>query len=401
MIDNLRKENVQLHARMIELNELRLNDSENYSAEMDAEWDRCNEAFDRNEETVRRLEKAIERDLAMDSVDERHVAPDPVATAEYPEVWDKYLRHGMSELTGPEKEVMQRAQTAGGTTAGGYTVPDAAMARLDKAIKAYGGVYGGPVKMILTADGRDIPIPTITDVGNSGNGIVAENIASTEEALVFGTKTLGSYKFTSGLVLASYEFVTDTSIDVAGELSELLGIRLGRAISPHLINGSGTSEPEGLDASTNFYTAAGAAALTRADVLGLLHDVDPWARVSPSFRYVFNDSTLKAIKTFTLASGDDRPLWQPSIAAGAPATVEGISYIVDQACANIGAGLHSMFVADLSKLWVRQAGPIRLKRLDERYGEKDQIAYLALIRVDSKLVDPGANSVSYLRHPAS
>jgi len=397
--DGLRKDNVQIHARMIELNELRINDPDNYSDENDAEWNRLSDAFDRNQESIARIEKVAEHELAMDEVTERHVTPE-INTADYDEVFGKWMRSGLSDMTAVEREVFERAQTAGGTTAGGYTVPDAAMAKLDKGLLAYGGVYGGPVKKILTQDGRQIPIPTINDTGTTG-ALLAENTAETEDALTFGQVTLDAYKFASGLVLASYEFMTDTSLDAPGEIAELLGVRLGRVIAPHLINGSGTSEPEGLDKSSNFVTAAGASAITRADILSVIHDVDPWERNSDAFRLVFNDTTFKAIRALAVGSSDNRPLWSPSMAAGAPDTVEGVPYIVDQACANIGAGLHSVYAANLNRLWVRQAGPIRLKRMDERYGEKDQIAFMALIRLDSVLVDPASNGVSYLRHPAS
>lgn len=384
-----------------------LGETEGWTAEDNEKFERLNDA---SVELERRLSIAenLERWSTSDTeevIEDRAIQEEPG----YDEVFEKYIRYGSGELSATEKRVLRtgfvpekkedRAQTAGGTTAGGYTVPQGMFAALEIGLKAYGGVLMGPVRRLNTADGRSIPIPTIDDSSNTGT-LTGENTEITETALVFGQKTLGAYKFTSDLVLASYEFLEDTSIDSSSVIAELLGTRIGRVFAPHLINGSGTSEPEGLDLAANLVTAAGAAAITRADILSVIHAVDPAYRVSDAFRVIFNDATLKAIKALAIGDSDSRPLWQPSMAAGEPATVEGVPYIVDQGCANIGAGLHSVYAADLRQLWVRQAGPFRFMRSDQRYFEYDQVGFIAAARWDSALVET-ARSVAYLRHPAS
>lgn len=65
----------------------------------------------------------------------------PSDDGEYGEAWRKYMRHGSRGMSQPELEVLRggfdmdsRAQTAGGTAAGGYAVAGSAMARLEKAM---------------------------------------------------------------------------------------------------------------------------------------------------------------------------------------------------------------------------------------------------------------------------
>ena len=159
------------------------------------------------------------------------------------------------------------------------------------------------------------------------------------------------------------------------------------------------AEPSGLDIATNSVTAAGAAAITRADVLSTIHAVDPAYR-GPDTRIVLNDATLMAIKSLTVASGDDRTLWQPSMAAGEPSTIEGLPYTICQEVGDVAAGEHSLYVADMSRFIVRQAGPIRFFRLVERYADFDQTAFIAFGRFDSVLTQK-SRAACILRHPAS
>lgn len=394
-------------------NEMReLGEKAEWTAEDQAKFDKLTERSNELDKRLALADKLAEMDKPQESIGKRQVpggaAPDVSTDPDYEEVFGKYVRFGLGDMTEIERRVLRsgfspgegRAQTAGGTTAGGYTVPYGPMQRLEKALLDYGGVLEAS-KRLYTSDGRTLQIPTINDTSKVGR-ILAENTAATEDALVFGQKTLGAIKFSSDLVLASNEFLTDTAIDAEGEIAELLGIRLGRTLAPYLINGDGVSEPEGLDMAVSFYTAAGAAAITRADIVNLIHKVDPAHRRSPDFKLVFNDSTLSAIKLLAVGTGDDRPLWQPSMRDGEPSTVEGVPYVVDQGCADIGAGLHSAYAVDFRQFWVRQAGPIRLVREGGgAYATTDQVAFVALARWDSVLVDPGSNAAAYLRHPAS
>ena len=47
---------------------------------------------------------------------------------------------------------------------------------------------------------------------------------------------------------------------------------------------------------------------------------------------------------------------------------------------------------------IRDVGVLRLRRLDERYAEKDQVGFLAFLRSDSRLLNAGQNPIKYIVH---
>ncbi len=73
--------------------------------------------------------------------------------------------------------------------------------------------------------------------------------------------------------------------------------------------GDGTGDPLGIvAASTLGVTAVSQTAVTFDELLDLYHSVDPAYRASPKARWMFNDTTLKAIRK--LKGGDGQYIWQ-------------------------------------------------------------------------------------------
>jgi len=127
--------------------------------------------------------------------------------------------------------------------------------------------------------------------------------------------------------------------------------------------------------------------------------VDPLYRSNA--RFMFNDSTLEAIKKLTFGDADGRPLWQPSVAVGAPDTIEGKPYVINQSMANIGASAASVLFGDFSYYFIREVADWRLVRLNERYAEKDQVGFTLFARYDAKVIDAGTHPIYKLVHAAS
>ena len=81
-------------------------------------------------------------------------------------------------------------------------------------------------------------------------------------------------------------------------------------------------------------------------------------------------------------------MWQPSIREGSPETIEGKQYIINQDMADIELLQNPVLFGDFGNYWIREVGDWRVKRLEEeRYGEKDQVAFLLFARYDGQVVD--------------
>jgi HK97 family phage major capsid protein len=283
------------------------------------------------------------------------------------------------------------------TTTGGYTVSDEAMQALEVSMLAFGGMR--QVATILrTATGGPLPIPTTNDTAQKGR-LLAENTAATETEMTFGQVVLDAYKYSSDYVLASVEFLQDSSINVGAFLGSALGERIARLQNDHFTTGTGSSQPNGVvtAAGNSSVTFAGTATVTYDNLIDLIHSVDPAYRNNGKF--MFHDGGLKMIKKVKIAnySGDTggTPLWQPSLVAGQPDLIHGYPYVINQSMTTPATTVKSILFGDFSKYLIRDVRDVTLVRLDERFAEQHSVAFLAFARSDGDLLDSGTDPVKY------
>jgi HK97 family phage major capsid protein len=103
--------------------------------------------------------------------------------------------------------------------------------------------------VIRTGTGGPLPIPTTNDTANKGE-IIGENTTSNELEMTFGQLVLDAWKYSSKYVLASMEFLQDSSINVSEFLGSALGNRIARIQNDHFTTGSG-SQPTAVTAATS------------------------------------------------------------------------------------------------------------------------------------------------------
>lgn len=292
------------------------------------------------------------------------------------------------------RAIEQRAQTAGGTTAGGFTVPDELMREIEVSLLAFGGMFGASTR-IRTATGADLPIPTVNDTAQVGE-IIAENTTANDQDMTFGQLVLQSYKYSSKIVKCSIEFLQDTSVNPTQLIGRLLGERLGRIANQHFTTGTGSGQPNGIvtAAGNSGVTTASNTVLDYIEVLTLEHSVDPAYRAGASF--MGNDTTLRILKSMEDSQG--RPIYLPSLVSGlgnGVPMIDGYPYIVNQDMAS-GTSAKALLFGDLSKYLIREVMETGLIRLNERYAELGQVAFLAWTRWDGDLLDSGTDPVKYL-----
>lgn len=301
------------------------------------------------------------------------------------------------ELDAEERAVLRqskseaRAQTAGTTTAGGFTVPTDLLNQIEISMKATGPMYDGSVVTeMVTASGNPLTLPTIDDtartpVAHTEAGAVADDGTAD---VVFGKKDLGAYSFDSKWIRWSWELDMDSIFAMEQVIGGLLGEGLGRIANTQLTTGNGTTSANGIvTASTLGKTAASATAITADEVIDLLHSVDPAYRSSPKAAFMCNDATVAALRKLKDSSG--QYIWQMGdITKGVPATLLGQKVYVNQAMASIATAQKVMLFGDLGKYYTRKVGAPVLFVARERFAPDNGI--LGLIRFDGELANTAA-----------
>lgn len=364
-----------------------------------AEYDRLEKQITREEDLARIEQRTEEARARMRPTpgDVEARGQDEGAAIEYRTVFAKVLCGMSDELSPEERAVLNqgraefRAQTAGTTTAGGFTVPTELANQIVKSMKAWGPMYDPEVATeMVTSSGNPIKVPTVDDTAGTAEAHT-EAAALTDDGgkdVVFGQKSLDAYAFDTEFIRWSWELDQDSIFNMESLLGELLGERLGRIANTQLTVGTGSSAPHGVvTASTLGKTAAAAAAVTGDELIDLLHSVDPAYRTSPKVAFMFNDTTLSVIRK--LKDGNGNYLWQMgNVQQGAPGTLLGYRYHINQAVANVATGQKSVLFGDFGKYFVRKVGAPVIGVLRERFWPDMGIA--GLIRFDGELGDTAA-----------
>lgn len=165
--------------------------------------------------------------------------------------FEHYLRTGQANAD----IVELRAQGEGTSAGGGYMVPQGFRDKIVERMKAFGG-FAEAAESFNTTTGQPIEYPTLDDTANEGD-ITAESAAVASGAdLVFGSVSLGGYKYTSAgagsnlPLRVSVELLQDGAFDVQGLVSRKLGERIHRKQATHWVTGTGVGQPKGVLAAS-------------------------------------------------------------------------------------------------------------------------------------------------------
>lgn len=352
--------------------------------------------FDKIESDLAELRRSIELEEKLiknlQETENQQRQQEDKKPEDYQEVFTRYLRYGAGSLTPEHRQVLVQnrgTDPQSSTDAeGGYTIPQGFSNQLYVEMAEWGGMLQAG-RIWQTSTGNPVDWPTLDDTGNTSS-LIAENTEVTVNDLTFGNKVLNAYNYTSGMIKVPVTLMQDSAFDLERYIREAFARRLGTGINAALTTGDGSSKPQGVvPAAGTGLTAAATGAVTRDELVDLLHSVDPVHRRNG--RFMFNDATLAAIKKLAFGTSDDRPLWQAgSIQNGEPDRLEGKPYTINQDMVNMAAGTRSILFGDFDKYIIRLAGPAVYVRLNELFMDSLQVGFLAYQRVDGELLSSNA-----------
>ena len=288
------------------------------------------------------------------------------------------------------------AQGVGSTGIGGALVNSGFYNALTSALRDYNSVM--QVATIINTDtGSALNFPTLDDTGVTGE-LLAENGTSAQTAFTVATTTLGAYKYSSKQILTSFELFQDGLIDIENIVATVAGQRLGRITATHMTTGTGSSQPKGIVPAANASTAvASTTAITAANILTLVGNVDPAHRNAPGVAFMMNSTTLNQVASIMDENG--RPIFVTNYVDGSGRlpTILGYPVYINNNMVNAGAATKPIIFGNLAAYTVRQVtgqAGLTLVRQNETYGHIGQIGWTAFTRLDANLLTGNATTYS-------
>lgn len=371
------------------------------TSEERVEWDRIEEVLQQAEGDIRRINDFTARAAAFHepSAAEREAGADVTHRSAFA----SFLRYGMGEgMSADERELLgritreQRAQGTAPNAAGGYTIAPEFWDRMAERRKAFGGLQA-LVNTISTGTGAPLPWPTL-DSTNFKAQIIGEKETISLSDLTFAQRSIGAYTYRAAAG-ASLELLQDSAFDIEGLLAGKIGESFYRGLAEHVAVGTGTGQPLGIATSATVGRTGSTgqiSSVTYDDIVMLEHSVDPAYRANA--QYAFNDLSLMMLRL--LKDADGRPLWQPSLTAGAPDMFNGKPYTIDNDLPTPGAGKKSILFGDFKAGYVlRNVMNPLIVRAAERYIEQGIVAFFGFARFDGQPDDPYA--IRAYAHPSA
>ena len=372
-------------------------DGREMTAEEQQRWDTMLSDYDKADKAVEAEERFvdIQRKQAEEEVAKRDFYIGDLLGEQYRKAFADYILNGASGIS-PESRatIEQRAGITG--LVGGVTIPSLLASEIEVALKNYGGMFEAGT-IINTSHGGDLILPTVNDT-NAKATIVSEYDQSTKRAPSFGSVTLKAYTYRTPIIPVSQTLIQDSAFNLDAVLSGLLGDSFSRGVNEQLTTGDGTGKPTGIvTAATACSTQAAAASIKLDDIIDLIKSVN--SAYARNGKFMFNRNTLWELAKIKDQSG--RYIWQDSARDGAPATLFGKQYILNDDMADIGAGNASVLFGNLSKYKIRMVKSFSVVRLNELLAEYLAIGLFGFARVDGNLLDAGTNPVKKLVHAKS
>lgn len=395
----------EVHAQMQELLGRAQKEKRALSADESEQWDRANADYSA-------LTREIEMIQAMAGYSDP-TSTDPEITPIIKSETDAekkrkaYLAYFKNLLTGQgltREEAMRlahsegpvKAQTSTGGT-GAYVIPEEFIRMLEVTMKSFSGMLQASYIHRSQRAGT-MNWPTIDDTTQTGAWQdEPRNSGLTPRAFTFGRVQYSAYTW-ADMAQLTWEFVQDEDVDfVSRRLAELFGESAGRAINQALTDGDGSGKPTGIIAASGGAstgkTTSSASAITKSEIIDILHSVDPAYRTGPNVRWMLADSTLAYLRKLDFGTTDTTPLWQPSFQVGEPDRILGYPYIINQSFPSIATGAKVVVFGDWSKYVVRQVQDFQMVRLNERFADQLSTGFLGWLRIDGKILNTSALKV--------
>lgn len=344
-------------------------------------------------------EMAIARKCRANPHAEEFILPSgPAVVAMIAEAQEIFASYPPARQAAAVREVWASWNTMTPESAGYIAEPPTVIRSLEINKLLFGGLLQvATVRQTVT--GEDILLPFTDDTTVKGRRITEDGPLGVENNPRFGQMRWGAYKYTSDLILVTYEMTRDSFIGLEEHIGSVGGNRLGRIENDECTLGNGASMPRGIvfAAPVGRQTAANNA-ITTDDIIDLEASVDDaYIQGGTRVGFMLNKGILTYLRKLKDLQG--RPFYILGQETGNRDELNGKSIYLNYSMANALATLADvMLYGDLAKYVIRRVGGTRLVR--DPYTQKvarDAEIFAAVEYMDGNLVNAGTAPVKKLR----
>jgi HK97 family phage major capsid protein len=316
----------------------------------------------------------------------------PLGVAEQPErkAFERALRVGVANLDAESKSLVKFASASEAKalsntddSAGGFLAPAEYVTEIIKAVQLLSPMRD--LARIRTTSNRSVQIPVRK--GTFAAAWVAEVGTRTETTgLKYGREEVPAHELYAEVIISEQD-LEDSAFDMEAEIRAEAAEQIAIAEAKAFINGTGVGQPEGFLQNATLvanFVANGGATLTSADKL-----IDLWAAVKTAYAsnatWTMNRATLAAVRK--LKDSQNRYIWEPGLAPGNPSTIIERPYVEMPDMPDIASNALPIAFGDFRRAYsIVDRVQVVVKRLNEKYADTGQIAFIVRKRTGGQLV---------------
>jgi HK97 family phage major capsid protein len=348
----------------------------------------------------RNSERPVRGNASADSLETGVVTPEKRAANEK-DAFGQYLRFGRTVPSLDGYLVRSSAGFAANelpkelrdltVSTGSALIPQAFFPVLTEAQKTWGGLLNLVTRRKVES-GAPMKLSTFSDTSN-GLSELGESTAPSETDPTLNSAILSTSLLTTGIIKVTISELQDAYFDVDGLIREAFGKRSGRGLNQMITNGSTSGNIASIiTGATTGATSAAPTAISYLDLTSLFSSLEP--SYIPTSSWAMNSTTRGYFLGITDTLG--RAIYTISANVDSFDTLLGRPVVLNQAMQNIVATDVAVQFGDFSSYLLREAAPLAVIRLNERFMDTLEVGFLGYQRAGGSLIDPGSHPVMNL-----
>lgn len=292
---------------------------------------------------------------------------------------------------GPVGAKEAKALALGDDTLGGFLAPPEYVTEIIKGVQLISPFRD--VARVRQTTRRSVQLPVRSGVFAAS--WIGETATRTETTgLTYSLEEVPTYEMYAEIIVSEQD-LEDSAFDLEGEIRDNAMEQFAKAEGAAFINGDSMKKPEGIATNSNVQSVLsgtagkinGAAGNTGGPIITLAYSLK--SDYVPGSVFLMRREVQGSVRQLTDSQG--RYLWEPNLQVGQPATLLGIPIREMPDLPLEGASNFPIFLGNYKRGYtIVDRVDVVVKRLNEKYAEQGQIAFIVRKRVGGQVVLPEA-----------